>query len=36
LGINGIEFWEVAESFRNPDTWARNESGEWKLKIEWI
>lgn len=34
LGINEAKFWEVAESFRNPDIWERNGSGEWKLKVE--
>jgi len=34
LGITIDKFWEVVESFRGKHVWEKEESGNWKLKIE--
>lgn len=34
LGIDEAEFWEVAESYRNPEIWRRSATGEWQLKVD--
>jgi len=35
LGIDETEFWEMAESCRNPEIWERADTGEWKLKVDY-
>lgn len=34
LGIDETEFWEVAESYRDPEIWHRSTTGEWQLKVD--
>ena len=33
LEISEHQFWEVVESFRNPDLWQKSEEGEWELSV---
>ena len=32
IDINEEKFWEIANSYRNPDIWKQNEFGRWMLK----